>query len=105
MLCFHGNHQKVMKKRKKKSDIEVIVIQERNKEKLHLIEQFETDMVVTLHVHNTSEEKEKVYYKENGKSKKIVKKMFDPINYSFQVKSKKTKKYFKRYKPDIYSRI
>lgn len=74
------------------TNIEVIVLQERNKEKICLARQMDPDMVVTIHIHKTPIKKSKVYYKKDSKGKYIVQKMFNQANKSFKLEGKKAEK-------------
>lgn len=76
----------------KSSNIKIIVLQERTKEKIHLIEQIVPNMVIVLHVHKTLEGKEVIYYKRNSKGKEIVQEMFSRSIIIFKLKEKKQKK-------------
>ncbi|MCI9077430.1 MAG: hypothetical protein HFH68_00720 [Lachnospiraceae bacterium] len=74
------------------TDIKVIILQERNREKICLAGQIVPEMSITIHIHKIPAGKTKVYYKKNSKGKEIVQNMFGQVNKHFKLERKKAEK-------------
>lgn len=76
----------------KKSNIKVILLQERNKEKLKVMKQLSPDMVISLHIHRIEGETGMVYYVKGNQGENIVSKIFKNKDKTFKTKKKNVKK-------------